>query len=120
MNQINRRVLLAVGLTVCLYSSHAHGGIDPYVLTDPERAQWSQFAQQEQQFTQQFDQAILAAVGTPVGDKSRDIHGEIQRAWLSLNLVQTRRDAFLAKLQAEHGCKSCTIQDGKLAPPPKN
>jgi hypothetical protein len=91
-----------------------------YVLTEQERAQWSQFDRQEQELAKLYDQSILLAVNTPIGEGSQSVHGAVQGSWLKLNLVRTQRNAMLMRLQLDHDCKDCSVIDGKLIkPPPK-
>lgn len=89
----------------------------PYALTADETKAWADLDAAEKQLARALDEAVAAAINTSVGDASKEIHGRISQAGLSLNLVQARRIAFLASLQARESCKGCQITDGKLVAP---
>lgn len=91
---------------------------DSYTLTENERRNWAQFNQQEKSLSAALDQAIANAVNQPVGENSQRIHANLQQAWLSLDLVRSRRDSWLLKLQLDHDCKGCGIEADRLTRPP--
>lgn len=85
-----------------------------YVLTEAEVQQWAQLGQIEKNAAAAYDQAILRAVNTPVGEQSKEVHSAVQSGWLAVGMIKAQKGEFLAKLQAEHECKGCQIIDGKL------
>jgi hypothetical protein len=85
-----------------------------YVLTEAETQQWAQLGQIEKNATTAYDQAILRAVNTPVGDSSKEVHSAVQSGWLAVGMIKAQKGEFLARLQAAHECKGCQIVDGKL------
>lgn len=85
-----------------------------YSLTEAEAQQWAQLGQIEKNASTAYDQAIIRAVNTPVGNQSRDVHAAVQSGWLAVGMVKAQRGEFLARLQAEHECRGCQIEDGKL------
>lgn len=91
-----------------------------YVLTDAERVQWQQFAQQEQQLGQQLSQIVNQAGAIEVSpSSSMQVHAALKDNLAAQALIRARRDAFQAQLRADHGCKDCVVENGKLVPPAK-
>lgn len=88
-----------------------------YSLTEAEVQEWAQLAQIEKNASTAYDQAIIRAVNTPVGEQSKEVHSAVQSGWLAVGMIKAQKGEFLAKLQAEHECKGCVIAEGKLTPP---
>lgn len=108
-------ILLIAFAGACLFAVHAAD--KDYTLTEAEAQQWAQLAQIEKNAAEAYQTAINRAVNTPVGKQSKEVHAAVQSGWLALSLVRTQKEAFTAKLQAEHACKGCQIVGGKLTKP---
>lgn len=88
-----------------------------YVLTSDQAKRWETLSEFEKAQAERHAQAISAAVNTPVGEFSKDVHAAVQSTWLALNLARSQKGEWLARLQADHGCPDCIIADGKLTRP---
>jgi hypothetical protein len=88
-----------------------------YTLTPEQAGQWAKLVEFEKAQAERHAQAISAAVNTPVGELSKDVHAAVQSTWLAVNLARSQKNERLAQLRADHGCPDCVIADGKLTKP---
>lgn len=79
------------------------------VLTPEQIKKWGELADFEKTQAERHTQAIGAAVNTPVGELSREVHAAVQATWLALSLARSQRAEWLANLRAEAGCPRCQI-----------
>lgn len=105
-------------ISFALAQSPAPPPLAPYTLTPDEAKAWAAFDTDEATNARALNDAVTRAINTAVGFASPEVHGAISQAGLALELVRTRRAAFLAQLQARQKCPGCVIQDGKLMPEP--
>lgn len=107
MNIITTIILSAL----IAFTSHAD---KEYTLTSDQAKQWASLTEFEKAQTERHAQAILAAVNTPVGESSKEVHAAVANTWLSLSLARSQKAEWLARLQAEQGLPNGQIVDGKL------
>lgn len=107
-------LLLATIFGACWLTAYAE---KEYALTADQAKQWSQLAEFEKTQSERHQQAVIAAVNTPVGELSKEVHAAVQSTWLAASLARSQKAEWLARLQAEQGCPGCQIVDGKLTRP---
>jgi hypothetical protein len=107
-------LLLLVIFGVCWLTAYAE---KDYALTPDQAKQWAALSDFEKTQAGRHAQAILAAVNTPVGELSKEVHAAVQSMWLAASLARSQRAEWLAKLQAEQGIPNGQIVDGKLIKP---
>ncbi|MBL8186581.1 MAG: hypothetical protein JNK38_01165 [Acidobacteria bacterium] len=89
----------------------------PRRLTPEQIKRWGELADFEKAQAERHAQAIGAAVNTPVGELSREVHAAVQSTWLALNLARSQKAEWLANLRAEAGCPRCVIVGDTLTLP---
>lgn len=121
MNKALMKALLALLLLTLLgaafLSINAQDRPAEYLLSADEAKAWADFDAAEQQITRALSEAVTRAINAPVGAASIEIHGAISQVGLSLELVRSRRAAWLGDLRARENCAACTIENNKLVSP---
>lgn len=121
MNKALMKALLALLLLTLLgaafLSINAQNKPAEYLLSPDEAKAWADFDAAEQQLARALGEAVNRAINAPVGAASIEIHGAISQAGLSLELVRSRRAAWLGDLRARENCAACTIDGGRLVRP---
>ena len=108
-------ICLLLLLTGSIWAQEAAKPTD--TLTPDQSKQWADLTAFERQQAERHQQAIVAAVNTPVGELSKDVHAAVQSTWLAVNLARSQKAEWLAKLQAERNCPGCSIVGDKLVKP---
>ena len=107
-----RRLLLAILLIAfsggCWLAANAQQPASK-PLTPEQIKRWGELSDFEKTQAERHGQAIGAAVNTPVGELSREVHAAVQSTWLALNLARSQKAEWLANLRAEAGCPRCVI-----------
>jgi Fe-S cluster biogenesis protein NfuA len=84
----------------------------PITLGEQEQQELKVLVQAEREAQQNANEALNRAVNTAVSaTTSIEIHAALKEAWGRMELLRSKREAWLARAQLAHNCKGCGVSD---------